>query len=73
MKHKHKSLKDIDFLIKLTPSEQEQINGGSLTSSDTTDPTSPNGRSTTGMLPPPPPPPPDDDLYPDTRYKSYLT
>lgn len=36
MKDKQKSLEDLDFLTELTPSEQEEINGG--TSNDLTSP-----------------------------------
>jgi hypothetical protein len=74
MKNQLKKLKDINFLTKLTLSEQERINGGNttLTSDQEEDP---SGRSTGGMLPPPPPPPPtpDGSVITDTRYKSSLT
>ncbi|MCF4970127.1 hypothetical protein [Nostoc sp. CMAA1605] len=61
MKDKQKNLQHIDWLIELTPSEQEQINGGSLTSTQDTDP---NGRPAIAPTPLPPPPQPEGDLYP---------
>ncbi|AFY47536.1 hypothetical protein Nos7524_1664 [Nostoc sp. PCC 7524] len=74
MKNKLKKLKDIDFLTKLTLSEQGKINGGDLT---TVSRGTGGGSSTPSgtATPPPPPPPEDDDGWRDgspTRTSGYL-
>ncbi|MBD2363756.1 hypothetical protein H6G36_21635 [Anabaena minutissima FACHB-250] len=67
MKNNLKKLKDIDFLTKLTLSEQEQINGGNLDLTSDGDGT-PGGRSPGfGATPEPPPPEDEDDLYKGTE------
>ncbi len=70
MKDKQKSLEDLDFLTELTPSEQEQINGG--ISNDFTSPRpKPIIVAGTAQMAPATYVPPDEDEQNYPEYKPY--